>query len=539
MDPRPPIHAWSLDPISWEFITEPLDIQRLGLSGIPEQHRKEYGAVLAQPFHPDTLAGAVLAYIWNQVPTDAADTRQLFLASVGVEHLNPTVIQIYDEIKTSLFGPENIPATALAVSVLHRLLLHRIRFETDLLIGRSDTDLFLPPPPNFTFYASLRPRDGFQPIAPQYFKWLPWLRPQGDRDLRYVFANRNWATLGLFREVVDAIIGRHLADAGSAHILAVFRDSDCRVLADEDDDLNGDFFFILQTTDLADIPRPNLLSPAGKRDPKFAPAVKKRSGYRCAFTRSSGPVPEDDLEAAHVFPRPGHAVFAQLLRRYCPGTRITSIDHFCNGLALWVAIHRPWDDHRAAISELRRVLLLAKNNSPISTLQQAGISTDSVDHPENGAEKVALLKLRFTQTMIEWFATRELRELLSLLGRQTNLPRLDRLEQPLPPPPPAPPHGAEDHDMEEEHGADGEDLAEDEWEGNGVGDDDDEEDEDDEVKDDDDDDEVEEDDDDPKAVHLEGCFCDIDADERDPCVLLLYGATQLWTSLGTDAPPFA
>ncbi|KAJ7654402.1 hypothetical protein DFH06DRAFT_1202288 [Mycena polygramma] len=471
MDPRPPIHAWSLDPISWEFITEPLDIQRLGLSGIPEQHRKEYGAVLAQPFHPDTLAGAVLAYIWNQVPTDAADTRQLFLASVGVEHLNPTVIQIYDEIKTSLFGPENIPATALAVSVLHRLLLHRIRFETDLLIGRSDTDLFLPPPPNFTFYASLRPRDGFQPIAPQYFKWLPWLRPQGDRDLRYVFANRNWATLGLFREVVDAIIGRHLADAGSAHILAVFRDSDCRVLADEDDDLNGDFFFILQTTDLADIPRPNLLSPAGKRDPKFAPAVKKRSGYRCAFTRSSGPVPEDDLEAAHVFPR--------------------------------------------------FVLLLAKNNSPISTLQQAGISTDSVDHPENGAEKVALLKLRFTQTMIEWFATRELREFRC---------------RPRPRPPP---HGAEDHDMEEEHGADGEDLAEDEWEGNGVGDDDDEEDEDDEVKDDDDDDEVEEDDDDPNAVHLEGCFCDIDADERDPCVLLLYGATQLWTSLGTDAPPFA
>ncbi|KAJ7757598.1 hypothetical protein B0H16DRAFT_668019 [Mycena metata] len=261
----------------------------------------------------------------------------------------------------------------MSISVVHRILSHRVQAETVLLLGpfTSTTEYAeLPPVRKFTFYISLRPRPGYQAVNSKYSGWIPWLRPQRDHDLRFAFAHGNWATVRLFREVLDAVLGKHLNQTPDT--VAIFRDPSCSTVVNEDDNLEGDFFIALNTVEAQELPRLNFHSPAGKRDPKFASAVKKRHGHCCTFSTAIQRFPEDDLEAAHIFPRlvdssnlsfflltthhsPGHIIFLLLLKRFCPDTSVRSIDHFCNGLALWVALHRPWDDHRAAISVLRRV----------------------------------------------------------------------------------------------------------------------------------------------------------------------------------------
>ncbi|KAJ7743112.1 hypothetical protein B0H16DRAFT_1561899 [Mycena metata] len=550
MDPRPLPQLG--DVAAWRFVGEPVD---LNLHFFPTletntEHKTLYQAILNQKFVPDRPANAILCLLWTHSPKDSIQLRRLFLACAGIDIPDQQTEQIYSEVQEKLFGTSKMPATSISISLFYRILVHRLRTETALLLPISTLtdDFLLPPSPDFVIFVRLSARQNHEPLLHQYFDWLPWIQPDEGRDLRYAFSHGNWSTIGLFREVLNAMFGYHLVD--NATNIPIYRDKACLNLVGDEETLQGAFYVTLQTDTLDQIPRFWDDSGPPKRDPKFGPAVMTRCNTRCAFSSSETLDPEDDLEAAHIFPRTGWRVFAYILKQFCPRTTVADIDHICNGLAIWLAIQRPWDRHRAAISFSRLLLILAKKSYPLSVLHLAKITSTTFVPKVYTKEFMTLIKLRFSQTMLEWFATTELQTLLARMGTALGPPKLEGLKKPFP-------AGAEDEmegpelgpdpghgkgaDGGADNGLDEEADTGDREGGNGPSDDSEGEGDDDpgvdgavedwaeENETDEDGAEENEVEIDQKAPHYANCFCDTDADDQGPCVLLLFGATQLWS----------
>ncbi|KAJ7057981.1 hypothetical protein C8F01DRAFT_303201 [Mycena amicta] len=530
----------------WNFHGEaPLEMPCL--PALAEANRARYMAGLQQPCTPNKAAQACLKALFESQTQDPIVARAVLVASVGYfdDEEEQQVHSFYENMMLDLFGRAKIPATSLMISVVYRLLRHYA--EKNTTIARRYEELLAhqpvaPPLPEFRFFFKLQARPGFQLLLGEDF--VAWLAPQP--DIAFAFANGNWATLGLFREVLDAILGRHLARPETLDVLKVYRDPNCSQMALDDEALTGDFFIVLNTGKLAAIPRfTRFETKAPHRTSTFRAKVMYQAQARCEFSTSTTRTAEDDLEVAHIWPRTGHLTFLSILQRYLPYTRVTCIDDPCNGMSLWRGLHGPWDGGRAAIFVLQQRLIFSRARHPLSLLQSVPPATGSLDDPSK-PEKLVLLKLRLTQILLIWFATPDFEQLLASLGSPVHptMVHVDRERaddemgssegdphpgqsispsnsnssnssagvsgasaSTAPASPPLSPTAEDPKKTEIMTGVTGE-VVEDE---NSA----------------DPDDEAELP---TKAIHHAGCSCDIDADENGPCVLLVVGATQLWTA---------
>ncbi|KAJ6577395.1 hypothetical protein B0H19DRAFT_557868 [Mycena capillaripes] len=277
-----------------------------------ETVRQKYDPYLQFSFTPSPSANGILRFLWENMPPDPSAVKSLMVASVGVPNTaqdREKIRELYDEIARNLC-PGGIPALTDSISVFHRILRHEAELRTHLFQEEAvayDTRRLahIVPTPRFIFFVRLRHRHGFQAFGTtkKYFEhWMPWFAPQ--IDLGFAFTKGNWGTLSLFRDVLDALLGRHLVPHSP---LAIFRDPDCTEEAKDTEPLAGSFYVEITVSNLEEIEVFKMSTPAPERDSQFAKGVHLQCGHVCAF--SPAPYPETDLEAAHILPRGLFRVF--------------------------------------------------------------------------------------------------------------------------------------------------------------------------------------------------------------------------------------
>ncbi|KAJ7512024.1 hypothetical protein B0H11DRAFT_471605 [Mycena galericulata] len=425
----PPLHspANMLRPYEepWYFYGRPLQLSSLELPGLDETHAPRYNEILQLPSIISRSSDNVLQILWEFPEDDLNDAlvKKFILASVGVggsQEAQAQAEQIYDEVRTHLFGPCGVIRGTTVLSCFQRILRHQIVRDTEIhdfrALGIQNASLPLDQP-DFIFHAKLVPRDGYEPIESlsRYYSWFTWIYPR--QGIGFAFAEGNWCTLGAFREVVDALLGRHVAAGPPAAPISIFTDPGCTVVALDESPLSGDFYFQLTTTVLGDTPlfsdEPVLpkedfcfsqYSDLPRRE-TFANRVDYRCAHKCALSKAAE-LGEPDTEAAYIIPRCAHKAFPRLLQKILPSTNVQSIDHPANGINLWLAVHRAWDGHRAALSPSPRnvctqathiihLFTCETDSSPDRHLFRAPVSLGSVTARISLAVRSRVHKIRF------------------------------------------------------------------------------------------------------------------------------------------------
>ncbi|KAJ6612688.1 hypothetical protein B0H10DRAFT_285253 [Mycena sp. CBHHK59/15] len=191
---------------------------------------------------------AVLTVLWRKLPWSPSDAEELLTASVGATASEDTSA-LYQKVQKSLFGDNPIPRSELAIMTIHRVLKYEflmaglITPETLSLA----TQLSLMPP-EFEIYLKLESISGrtINPAFTEFFSFFLWLKPT--IAVGFAFVGEHWRTVGAFREVLDALLGRHLAPSSPPPCL--YRDPECRNEVADHDRLDGKFYLILPCHDL-------------------------------------------------------------------------------------------------------------------------------------------------------------------------------------------------------------------------------------------------------------------------------------------------
>ncbi|KAJ7156946.1 hypothetical protein C8R43DRAFT_997746 [Mycena crocata] len=280
--------------------------------------------------------------------------------------------------------------------------------------------------PSFSFHIQLQLADDHELRHPSlrahsaFFSpdWKVWFRPQ--KNLDFAFDCQNWATLGAFREVLDALLGQHM-NMTNMNPIPIYNSPRCDALCTPETPLIGDFYIRLTCGDLTNLATEKITvtstGPSPKTPSSFARNVNARCQGKCVFTNVVVGL-EDDIEAAYIIPRPARHIFKKLVQTFLPHTNVSTIDDPCNGIALWVAIHRRWDDAGAMITAQNK-LIMCRIKYPLDLLQFRTVSPPSLVPREKEDELRTLLKLRFTHTALIWFCTAEVKKLLAVLGGAT------------------------------------------------------------------------------------------------------------------------
>ncbi|KAJ7605033.1 hypothetical protein DFH06DRAFT_1253325 [Mycena polygramma] len=381
--------------------------------------------------------------------------------------------------------------TPIILSVVHRILRGELANSTGLIPKEvqalaSQHLAIKSAVPAFIIHVRLKARDGYvshRDMKHLFDFFVPWLHPCS--GIAFAFVRRNWATVGAFREVLDSISGRHLSPKTLAPLL-IWRDLACTEIVDDDTPLAGNFYIELPIASLQHFNMvPAQEGPVEDQPPSFARKVRYRCGGSCAFSMAPSQEAEADIEVAHIIPRTSYHIFPRLISKILPMSLVSSVDEPCNGLALWIAIHSAWDHGRATIASPRNILILSKGQLPLSFCQFTEIRRRALAPERYSTELKTLLQLRFSMTLIDWFATPALINFLNVLGREPGWQQSETVE------------------LTDQDGNESQVGNEDEAEGEA---------------------ESEE-----PYLHHAGCPC---AKEEDgPCVLPLLGAVQLWDGL--------
>ncbi|KAF7347497.1 hypothetical protein MVEN_01505900 [Mycena venus] len=375
---------------AWLYYGHPMklskDVPNLKVS---EVVHIEYDQILAQPMEISPTTEAILQLLWDSCPTDSAQVKRLLCGAVGCFRSKAEdykISELYDEIIGELLARE-----------------------TAVLESRHAAAALTNSVPDFTIYfqlsAGAMPSDPL--LRPCFSEWQPWLQPQPTLGL--AFTQGNWRTLGQFREVLDSILGRHLATTISE--LVIFQDPKCTKFALDDDLLGGSFYILLTLSKLRRCPViPQAKAPERKQK-KFSEGVNAQCGHICALGLSTY-----DLEAAHIIPRTAHVYFPYIVKQFVPRPISCGIDHPCNGICLWIAVQKPWDRGRAALSPSRRLAIFSEADSGMASNQFQQLSQAALTRKNHQPEFTIFMKLRFTMSLLDWFATPFLQDFLQRLG---------------------------------------------------------------------------------------------------------------------------
>ncbi|KAJ7120978.1 hypothetical protein C8R44DRAFT_877293 [Mycena epipterygia] len=515
------------DTVPWHYQKHPITLYELGLRNVPEHIRADYNAILARTLEISPASDAILQLLWDTSPTEAAQLKGFLTAAVGCFHSeagDKKISELYDEQMHNLYGEGPIPRNMDVVSALYRLLRSKVESslellarETAVLASRHAAVTHFVP--DFTVHVRLRAdAKPTEPLLQSYFlNWKPWLRPQP--SLWLAFTQGNWATVCDFREVIDAILGRHLDTTVSE--LPIFTDPNCTMVASDDSPLSGNFYIPLILSELMRCPVIPKAEAPERKQKVFANKVNAHCGDVCALGSSTY-----DLEAAHIIPRTAHLYFEHIVQRFIPRLMCCGIDDPCNGICLWIAVHKPWDRGRVALSPSRAVAIFSEADFGLALNQFHRLSNASLTRKYHQLEFSIFMRLRYTMSLLEWFATPVLLEFLHRLG-PNDLSDPDNQ-------PPDGVEGATTSTAPTEVSIHPPSLSESSTKqmtavpvGNSDSDDDDEEDED------SDDDDEDDDEADIRSRHWEGCPCDLQAADSpdDPCISPLLGIMQLWAGL--------
>ncbi|KAJ7057985.1 kinase-like domain-containing protein [Mycena amicta] len=338
----------------------------------------------------------ILYHLWNFQPEDPEVVKDLFLTSTGYFSVEEEdrISSDYNTIKHHLFGSGKIPATSIGISIMHRLLRCVVNPDTGLLqsLMKEDTksaSLGLqlpvqlmdqvrgyrpqaPPSPDFTVWVKLIPSVGHQLDRHLPSEWTLWLRPQ--EQYAFVFADQHWYTLGLFRENAGPKISRSIGTRSVRKGLRIVMP----LWANSIYQLNGALAkmppFAKSNTPPAwlDIGSSSPSCHGGRKTPESMISTTKVTAFACGA---------GSVARGMVIEQPLHA-----------------------GISSW----RDQTTHSRYSTRLRQKLGHWK----------------MIGFPR---EMVILLKLRFTQTMLAWFASCSLRDLLASLGSPTTNPNMEEL----------------------------------------------------------------------------------------------------------------
>ncbi|KAJ7695063.1 hypothetical protein B0H17DRAFT_1131580 [Mycena rosella] len=283
------------DSQQWFFADWLLHSKKIETTGLPlavpltGELKDKYNEILRQPSHIASASNEVLRLLWDTGLDDLEFVERLFLAALGIDTedvvAHGSAKKAFRKVKNEFLQGAGIPRNPLVVSAFYRAVSDEI--------GTG------PGTPDFVFWVRLVGRPGFQPkyqTVMHLFDWNPWIRPTDTLDL--LFSRGHWGTLGAFREVLDAILGRHLLV--DLPPMQIFRDKLCTREAKDEEPMSGEFFINLPTTNLNHF-NPISRTTAPKRSSTFAAAVNGRCHGVCAASESSEP--EEDIEAAHILPR--------------------------------------------------------------------------------------------------------------------------------------------------------------------------------------------------------------------------------------------
>ncbi|KAJ7273249.1 hypothetical protein C8J57DRAFT_1317274 [Mycena rebaudengoi] len=386
--------------------------------------------IMSRPCGISPATETLLRLLWDIPDLQESHVKAYLVNSLAEETLKADAERLYTKIRTAIFGTGPLPVTTVVISILFRLLCYELdcwtkslQLETKSLTIRAnniDSSRFIPA---FTFYLKLEKGPGnYGPYDHFVGRYMKWLQPC-DRKISFLFFAGHWSTLAKFREVIDAVLGRHVIT--DLPPLVIYRDAERNIVANDRDRLSGDYYISLRCDQLtgraSHICRTQ--SGAPERQSQFPQAVRERCRRLCVATQ----LPSESCDAAHILPRSAYQVFSDLAARFCPNSNLQDVDDPRNGILIWVALHRLWDKHRLGfLGRIRWALYFAETMFPLSQFQ--GTSLDQPAINTAYGETGTLMGLRQTITLIEWFGCSDFNDFLSVLAEEKDTNVSEALE---------------------------------------------------------------------------------------------------------------